>query len=242
MDSGMRGWRRLFRLPLRSRGHIRDDVDEELQCIIDARTADLIDHGVSPAEARVEALRHVGMPFDAARDVLHHSAERREKHIRMRDRVDEWGQDLKYATRSLRKAPGFVLVVVLTLALGIGANATVFTWMEGLVLNPIPTVKDARALVALMTVTPGGGTQSVSYPDYLDWRSASRTLGDIVIYRRQWCASSLMTMTPRLVPSSRHTRRTTCSGDSVNAPVVFAPSRSFVRRAALPRSRGRKAW
>ena len=57
--------------------------------------------------------------------------------------------DLRYAIRSLRRSPGFTIVAILTLGLGIGANTTVFSWMEGLVLQPLPLVRDPSRLVSV---------------------------------------------------------------------------------------------
>jgi predicted permease len=104
--------------------------------------------------------------------------------VNLRERLGAVVADLRYAARRFGRAPSFVLVAMVTLALGIGANITVFTWMDGLVLHPLPLVKDVARLVALQTGTPSGGSQSVSYPDYLDWSTAT-ALSDVVAYRRQ---------------------------------------------------------
>ena len=74
--------------------------------------------------------------------------------------------DLKFAFRQLTKSPGFTAVVVLSLALGIGANATVMCWMRGLVLHPLPGVADQSRLVVLVS-NEGGGCASL--PDLRDF-------------------------------------------------------------------------
>jgi predicted permease len=74
--------------------------------------------------------------------------------------------DLRYALRSLRRSPGFTAVAVLTLALGIGANTTVFSWMEGLVLNPFPLVRDPSQLVSVSLVSNGSPMGMMSYPAF----------------------------------------------------------------------------
>ena len=89
-------------------------------------------------------------------------------------------QDLRYGLRALRKQPLLTVVAVLSLGLAIGANTTVFTWLQTFVLNPLPAVQGYDRLVAVNTRAPGGGRWSVSYPDFRDWRAQSRTL-DIAI-------------------------------------------------------------
>ena len=82
-------------------------------------------------------------------------------------------QDLRYARRMLSKHPIVALVIVLSMGLGVGVNTTVFTWMEGLILNPYPAVAEADRLVGLNTANPDGsasGAAPISFPEYQDWR------------------------------------------------------------------------
>jgi putative ABC transport system permease protein len=88
-------------------------------------------------------------------------------------------QDFSYGLRLLRKSPGFSLVAILTLALGIGANSTIFSWINSTILNPIPGVKHTSQYVE---ITGGGdGEHNVlSYPDYEDLRDHNRTLSSFI--------------------------------------------------------------
>ena len=77
-------------------------------------------------------------------------------------------QDLRYAVRSFAKAPGFTALALLTIALGIGVNATVFSFVNALLLRPAPAVRDPRRLVSVFTSDFSSGLfGSSSYPDYL---------------------------------------------------------------------------
>src|SRR5271166_2295431 len=80
-------------------------------------------------------------------------------------------QDLRYALRILRKNPGFTAVAVITLALGIAATTTVFSWINATLLNPIPGVSRPSEMVAVEI----GRAGSFSYPDFLDLRDRSRS-------------------------------------------------------------------
>jgi hypothetical protein len=82
------------------------------------------------------------------------------------------GQDLKYAIRTLTRRPGFATVIVLTLALGVGANATIFSWLDALAFNPIPAVAHASSLMAIHATTPTRHDLSLSYPNYRDVRDS----------------------------------------------------------------------
>ena len=83
-------------------------------------------------------------------------------------------QDLRFAVRMLAKSPGFTIVAVLTLALGIGANTAIFSIVNAVLLRPLP-FKDSSQLVRLRETHKNVGNVSVSYPDFLDWREQSHS-------------------------------------------------------------------
>src|SRR5262245_26442923 len=85
-------------------------------------------------------------------------------------------QDLKYGGRMLAKNRGLTAIAVLTLALGIGANATVFTILKGIVLRPLPAVRAADQLVVVLTVSRGGERGPLNFPDYKDIRDRNQVL------------------------------------------------------------------
>ena len=92
--------------------------------------------------------------------------------------IDSVLQDFRYAFRRLRNAPGFAIVVVLTLALGIGATAATFSVVDAAVLRPLP-FPGPDALVRLREVTPQGEPFSLSEPDYLDYARSVRSLAAV---------------------------------------------------------------
>jgi len=94
-------------------------------------------------------------------------------------------QDLMFGLRLLRKSPGFAAVAVLTLALGIAANTTVFSWIDGLLLRPYPGATGSRQLAVLemvMSSAPNGATQP-SYLDYRDYRDNLKSIAGLALHR-----------------------------------------------------------
>jgi predicted permease len=89
-------------------------------------------------------------------------------------------QDLKFAIRMLAKSPGFTLVAVLTLALGIGANTAIFSIVNAVLLRPLP-FQDSSQLVLLRETYKGVGNVSVSYPNFLDWRQQSHSFSAMAV-------------------------------------------------------------
>ncbi len=94
-------------------------------------------------------------------------------------------EDLRYALRMLHKNPGFAAVAVLSVALGLGANVTVFSWIQGILVNPIPGITDSSRVIGLETVTPNGRFIDSSYPDYRDYRDNAKLLDGLVIFKER---------------------------------------------------------
>ena len=89
--------------------------------------------------------------------------------------------DVRYSLRMLRKAPGFTFVTILTLALGIGANSTVFSWINATLLNPIPGMSRPSQVVCI-TNGPEGNDSSISYTDFKDLRSRNHSFSDMTAF------------------------------------------------------------
>ena len=85
-------------------------------------------------------------------------------------------RDIRYGLRTMLGSPGFTLVAVLTMAIGIAATSTVFSWMDGLLFRPLPGAGDPDRVVALETVTASGDHLLTSYPDYRDLRDRATLL------------------------------------------------------------------
>jgi hypothetical protein len=85
--------------------------------------------------------------------------------------------------RTLRREPGFVLVALLTLGLGIGANAAIFSIIKAVVLDPL-SYESPERIAVLWEVNPEGSLERVSIPTFLDWKAESRTLEALAAYRQ----------------------------------------------------------
>src|SRR5689334_2501519 len=96
--------------------------------------------------------------------------------------LSETYQDFKYSLRMLRKNPGFACVVVITLALGIGANTAIFSFVNAVVINPLP-FPDSDRLVVIKELTNQGEEMSVSLLNFRDWQVRAKSFEEIGAYR-----------------------------------------------------------
>ncbi len=180
------GVRRLFRLSVRTSSRIRAEIDDELDALIASRVDDLVARGYARDDAHREVLRRFGAPTDDVRRQLYSSAEHRERHMRLAQTIDTFLQDLRYAARGLRAKPGFTASVVLTLALGIGANAAIFGIIDRMLLRPPPMLRDPATAHQVYVATTFRGKETVVNPDeyarFLDLTRDTRSFSATAAY------------------------------------------------------------
>jgi len=97
--------------------------------------------------------------------------------------METFWQDLRYSLRTLFKKPGFSFVVITTLALGIGANATIFTWIKAVLLASLPGIEQPEKLVEIWGATRNNSALSSSYVDYLDYRDQNKVLSGLIAHQ-----------------------------------------------------------
>ncbi|HEU5220264.1 MAG TPA: ABC transporter permease [Gemmatimonadales bacterium] len=161
-----------------------DDVRREIELHLELRAREFEAQGMSPEAARKAALEAFG-----DRGVIESEVRTlRESTVRVRGRrqwLGELSQDLRVALRGLRRTPGFTLVAVLTLAVGIGANSALFSVLRSVLLRPLPYA-DAGQLVQLWSDTRQKGRAQPEWltpPDFVDWRDGNRTFSGMAAYQ-----------------------------------------------------------
>ena len=167
-----RSWRRYVR-PMRA--NLRADIDEELRFHIEMLTQELVAEGWPAPRARAEAERRFGA-VAPVRDACFTIDQRRHRRARLADTMSFVADDLRFGARMLRRSTGFSILAVLCLTLGIGANAAVYSWVEGILLRPYPAVAHQERLYVLVgtdRATPGGH-DGMSWPDFVDLRRSSQ--------------------------------------------------------------------
>lgn len=165
----MREWWSKLRRTLTLRRGWSDDLAEEIESNLHLAAEDHQAHGMQSDQARAAARRSFGNPTlisEKARDTWTFP------------RFETFVQDLRYGARNIRKSPGYSLVVILTLALGIGANSAIFSVVDTVLLKPLPYPSAARLVHLAETHAKAEGI-SVTWGNYRAWRKYNRSFEDM---------------------------------------------------------------
>jgi predicted permease len=152
----------------------RGDFDAELESHVAMHTDDGVRAGLSLQEARRQALIRLG-GAEQARQAC------RER--RTLPWIEEMLQDVRFGLRMMARNSGFTAVAMIMLAIGIGATATAFTWIDAVLLQPLSGVAEPNRLVTLETVTSNGDWVPNSYPDFIDFRDRLKLFDGIAVAR-----------------------------------------------------------
>jgi putative ABC transport system permease protein len=172
--------RQLFGLALHRPDHAVADADAELDAVIEQRTDHLTVRGMSRTEAHAEAVRHLGLSVDRARELVHESAQHRERTLMLRERIDDVIADVRFSIRSLMRSPALAAATIITLALAIGANTAIYSAVRAVILKPLP-YREPERLVAIWETNPEfKWTHAEAAPaNLLDWRERVSAFADI---------------------------------------------------------------
>ena len=155
------------------RRHLEDDLAEELRAHLEMAIEANLRQGMTPDNARHEALRSFG-GFEQTKELY-----RDQRGLPM---IETTLQDLRFGLRMLRRSPGFSILAILCLTLGIGANAAVFSWIEGILFRPYPAVTHQEQLLALTGTARGeSGPTAISWPDLLDLQRNCKLIDAFIV-------------------------------------------------------------
>ena len=158
----------MIRFPqLFSRRRLNRDLADEIAEHLNEKTAELIAAGLSPQDAAAAARRefgNLGLIQEDSREIWRWSF------------IENFAADIRYGARTLRRSPGFAIVVALTLALGIGVNTAIFSVVESVLLRPLP-YHDPDRLFAIWINSKEQGTEKLgaSMPEFEDYKAQSRS-------------------------------------------------------------------
>src|SRR2546427_11719876 len=158
---------------LSRRRHLEDDLDAERRSHLETAVELTLRKGMATVDARREALRGFG-GIDQIKEIY-----RDQRGLPM---IETTLQDLRFGLRMLRRSPGFSALAILCLTLGIGANAAVFSWVEGILFRPYPAVAHQEQLLALTGTARGeSGPTGLSWPDLLDLQRSCTLFDSFIV-------------------------------------------------------------
>ncbi len=166
------------------------DLDDELQFHLAMREQKLVEQGMPADEARYAAQRELGNTT---------RTKEMNREMWIFPFLEILWQDILYGLRQLRRNPGFTVAVVLTLALGIGANAAIFSIVNAVLLEPLPFHNPGR-LVELWETEAAPGNYPLTGGDYLDWEAQNHTLAATSIF--SWPSQENLSLTREGVPAT----------------------------------------
>jgi predicted permease len=190
----MPDWKSVVRerlTPLQLTAAAESDLSEEVAQHLEDQYRELCSGGASEEEAFQKAIAELDDMYPLSAGLERN--ERMPKYdavpagdVSPGNFIDDLWRDLRYTIRTMRKSPMFVLFVVVTLALGIGANTTVFTLVNTLILNPLP-VRNIAELAAVAASETEGASKSkaplpISYADLKDYQSRNKVFGELAGY------------------------------------------------------------
>jgi putative ABC transport system permease protein len=155
-------WRDVFH-----RGAVEADLRDELAACVDLLTDERVRAGEPPDEARRRALIAVGGATHVTEAV---------RDTRRTAFIESVARDARFAIRTLIRSPAFTVTAVLTLGLGLGGAAAIFSVVDTVLVRPLPGVRDPATLVSLDRYERGAPAGGFGYPDYADYRAAVRTI------------------------------------------------------------------
>ena len=172
MRRSLRSW--LWHVPLDR------EVDEEIALHVEMRTHELIERGVDPKVAREMAMARFGDLRRLTRTCVD-IGRKRDRKMRITQWLEECRDDVRFAARQMKAAPGFALVAVLTLALGIGANSAIFALADATLLRPLPFTAPDR-LMAVWERRNDTPRISVNPADFADWSERTRSFESMAAF------------------------------------------------------------